>query len=99
MLHSSFPFRQASVPARALEPIIRMEGLGAAMHWIDGTFALAAEVCMTLIEVKQRSKGRVKNSVWLRSSPALRTALSMPKSQPRPLSREYFFKNILGCWM
>ena len=60
MLHSSFPVRQASVPARALGPIIRMEGLGAAVRWTDRTFALAPEVCMTLIEVKQRGKGRVK---------------------------------------
>jgi hypothetical protein len=32
VLHSSFPVRQASFPARALEPIIRMEGLGAAVR-------------------------------------------------------------------
>jgi hypothetical protein len=61
VLHSSFPVRQASFPTRALEPVIRMEGLGAAARWINETFALAPEVCMTLIEVKQRSEGRVKN--------------------------------------
>jgi hypothetical protein len=60
VLHSSFPVRQASVPARALGPIIRMEGLGAAVRWTKVTFALAPEVGMTLIEVKQRRKGRVK---------------------------------------
>jgi hypothetical protein len=59
VLHTSFPVRQASFPERALVPIIRMEGLGAAVRWTKETFALAPEVCMTLIEVKQRSKGRV----------------------------------------
>jgi hypothetical protein len=62
VLHSSFPVRQASFPARALMPVIRMEGLGAAVRRTDGTFALAPEGCMTLIEVKQRSKGRVKKA-------------------------------------
>jgi hypothetical protein len=60
VLHSSFPVRQASFPPRALVLVIRMEGLGAAARWTKETFALAPEVCMTLIEVKQRSKGRVK---------------------------------------
>jgi hypothetical protein len=60
VLHSSFPVRQASFPARAMGPIIRMEGLGAAVRWSKVTFALAPEMGMTLIEVKQRSKGRVK---------------------------------------
>ena len=63
-VHSSFPVRQASFPARALEPIIRMEGLNAAVRWTEETFALAPEVCMTLIEVKQRSKGRVKKAEY-----------------------------------
>jgi hypothetical protein len=61
VLHSSFPVRQASFPARALGPVIRMEGRGAAVRWTKETFALAPDGCMTLIEVKQRSKGRVKN--------------------------------------
>jgi len=37
-----------------------MEGLGAVVRWTKVTFALAPGVCMTLIEVKQRGKGRVK---------------------------------------
>ena len=37
-----------------------MEGFGAAVRWTKVTFALAPEDGMTLIEVKQRGKGRVK---------------------------------------
>jgi hypothetical protein len=97
VLHSSFPVRQASVPARAMGPIIRMEGLGAAVRWTDGTFALAQEGCMTLIEVKQRGKGRVKKEECGKGlRPLWRTAPSMPEPQPRPLNSEYFFQEHSG---
>ena len=74
-----------------------MEGLGAAVRWAEGTFALAPEVCMTLIEVKQRSKGRVKKAECGKGlRPPWRTAPSMPEPQPGPLSSEYFFQDHFG---
>jgi len=60
VLQNSFLIRQASLPAYGLEHIIRMKGTGATLHWTGLRLELVPEVSMTLIEVNQRSKGRVK---------------------------------------
>ena len=54
------PVLQAPLPARVLEPLIRVPGVGTALHKIGEKLALAAEVCITLFAVEQRSKGCVK---------------------------------------
>ncbi len=54
--------RQASYPARSMELLIRIAIMDAAMRWTGKKLALAAEVRMTLIEVKQNSKGHVKQA-------------------------------------
>jgi hypothetical protein len=45
-----------------MELLIRIVGIGAAMRLTGKMLALAAEVRMTLIEVEQSSKGRVKQA-------------------------------------
>jgi hypothetical protein len=49
--------RQASYPAPFMELRIRIVGMTAATRWTGKSLAMAAEVRMTLIEVKQSSKG------------------------------------------
>jgi hypothetical protein len=44
-------------PAQALEQLIRMAGIGTAAHSTWQKLALAPEILMTLIGVKQKSKG------------------------------------------
>ena len=75
-----------------------MEGFGAAVRWTKVTFALAPEDGMTLIEVKQRGKGRVKTECSMAEvSDVLADCPSMPEPHPRPLSSEYFFQDHF--WM
>ena len=66
VLQNCFVIRQASLPAYRLEHIIRMEGIGAALHGTGMRLELAPKVSMTLIEVNQRSKGRVNPKMRLR---------------------------------
>ena len=50
------PLDQASIPACAMGLVIRMVGTDRAGCWTGSRFALALEVCMTLIEVEQRAR-------------------------------------------
>jgi len=56
------PVRQASSPACALEPIIRMAGIGRSMHRTSEKLVLALEVCIPLISLEQRQGKLVKNA-------------------------------------
>jgi hypothetical protein len=76
MLHRCFLVRQASFPARVFELLIRMAGIGMAMRKTGEKLTLAPEVCITLIAVEQRNKGRVKNA---RSATALGHGDRCPK--------------------
>jgi hypothetical protein len=60
MLNSKNQVGQASLPAGALGPIIRMEGIDTAGRMAWTKFALDPDVCMTLKEVEQRRRGQVK---------------------------------------
>jgi hypothetical protein len=60
MLQNFSVIRQACLPAYGLVLIIRMEGIGAPLHGTGERLELALKLSMTLIEVNQRGRGRVK---------------------------------------
>ncbi|MGA9068765.1 MAG: hypothetical protein WB424_00835 [Terracidiphilus sp.] len=62
VLQNRVLLRQALHPACGLKIIIRIEGAGAGLHLEETRLELAPEVSMTLIEVEQSGRGRVKQN-------------------------------------
>jgi len=67
VLHDCSLIRQASSPASALELLIRMAGVGTAMHLTVRELALRPKVCIALISVEQRMKRRVNKATVFRA--------------------------------
>jgi hypothetical protein len=69
------PVRQAPLPARVLEPLIRRSGTDTAMRCAVQKLALANVARMTMIGVEQRCGFRVKTD-------SLAAILNVPSYQP-----------------
>jgi hypothetical protein len=88
VLHYCSPVRQASLPARELEPIIRIARAGAVMRRTGKKLALAPEVCISLIAVEQTTKSRVKKAAANEAFIPIRKSGESRPSAPR--SDKYF---------